>query len=145
MTTIGELTNLTNSELADKVRQAHDNILTYGWKQDSTRIGDESSGLCIGSALAMAFDKRNFQYWDYGNFVASFKEENELISYSDFMCDNGKALTPYLREAIDTISDQNWRSYLNNWNDRTTTTEDMVLDVLMNTEKALREAPQEII
>lgn len=136
------MTNLTNNELADKVREAHDNILEYGWRKGYTDIGEESEGLCIGSALAMAFDEKGFtcETWDYQAFTYSTIDfHTEGIELGESLCDNGKALTPYLRDAINTVSNSILLNSLDYWNDHHSTTEDMVLDVLMNTEKALRE------
>lgn len=139
MVRLSIMTNLTNTELADKVREAYDNILYYGWRQRlTTRIGEEIKGLCIGSALAMAFDEKQNNIWNYGAFTLS-KKNNKETCLGNSLCDNGKALTPYLRDAIDEISGHTIQRQIHSWNDSGSTTKDMVLDVLLNTEKALRE------
>lgn len=130
---------MNNTELANKVREAHDNILTYGWKKGKTILGKEDQGLCIGSALAMAFGEEALGAYDYLAFTNSRINAYGDIRLGESLCDNGKALTPYLREAMDEVGKKDGR-FIHHWNDNYSTTEDMVLDVLINTEKALREA-----
>lgn len=132
-------------EVADLCRQAHDNILTYGWKQGSTAVGNEAAeGLCIGSAMAMA---RN----DHSNSEKRYTEtqwwnEERYAGCPSDLCDAGKVFRQYAQACGADVPDPEpedlgWddeRTAIYWWNDEQDD-ETPVLDLLVNVEKAIRE------
>ena len=127
------MTETTSADLlrvADLCREAHDNILMYGWAAGDTVVGREEDGLCLGSALGMAAGLKTSQSlfgtkWDWQSFAGD----------KDRLCADGHVFVKYARPLIADGGDDAMLAY---WNDRQVE-DDPVLDLLLGCEKAMRE------